>query len=66
MSKQVPIFIRTKDVQQILCCGSTTAQKRLSTLKAILQKQTHQRVTLKEFCDYEGVAIQDVIKQFYT
>lgn len=66
MNKKAPLFIKAKDVQYILGCGSTTAHKRLALMKVVYSKQAHQSITLQEFADYEGVPISDIINYFVS
>lgn len=57
MQKRSGIFLSLKDIMLICGCKQTAAWRLRQTIKDALQKKKHQKITLKEFADYEGVSI---------
>ena len=57
------IFLTIKDVQLIENCSKTTAWKRIQTLKDIFDKKSHQKVTIDEYCNYEGITKEQFLNQ---
>lgn len=56
------IFITVTDISIIKGCHYNTAWKELKTLRAILDKKEHQKVTITEYCCYEGITIEEFSK----
>jgi hypothetical protein len=52
------IFISIKDVAMVENCHYNTARRRLQILHSCLSKERHQRVTLQEYCNYEGISVE--------
>ena len=57
------LIIHTNEVEQILGCKQRTAQAMLRTIKDVYNKKKHQAVTIREFCEYEGLPYQDVFNE---
>ncbi len=53
------LFITTSDIQLIHNCCSKTAQKKMQLIREVLCKKPHQKVTIKEYCDFEGIGMED-------
>ena len=53
------ITIDPSDIEILIGRDIGTAQKLLRTIKDALGKKKHQRVTIKEFCDYIGFPFED-------
>lgn len=53
------IFITTKDICIVEECHINTARNRMRVLKCILEKQSHQRITIREYCKYEGITVEE-------
>jgi hypothetical protein len=53
------IFITVTDIAIIKGCHYNTAWKELKTLHTILEKKEHQKVTILEYCQYEGITIDE-------
>lgn len=53
------ITIDPSDIEILIGRDISTAQKLLRTIKDALKKERHQRITIKEFCDYEGLPFEE-------
>ncbi|MDI6049483.1 hypothetical protein QLS31_06545 [Flavobacterium sp. XS2P24] len=62
ISGNVRVCIYPKDVQRIT--GKTYRQARLylNTIKDNLNKESHQLISIKEFCSYCGLQIEHVLR----
>jgi hypothetical protein len=49
------IIIRASDIAILLDINISTAQKLMRTIRDVHEKQKHQSVTIREFCDYKGL-----------
>jgi len=56
------IIINTADIQKIYDYTYKRAWYLLSQVKASLGKEKHQDVTIKEFCQYQGLNEKEVIQ----
>ncbi|REG87718.1 hypothetical protein [Winogradskyella sediminis] len=56
--KQLCIY--PKEVATITGKSQTTAQTLVRTIKDALEKEKHQVLTIREFCDYMGIPFEDV------
>jgi len=56
------IFIDISDIEKIHGCSYTTAQRRMQTIRDSLQKKEKQEVTVKEFCEFEGISYEEFYK----
>lgn len=45
----------TADVQILFDCSLTTAYRKINLVRASLAKKKGQEVTIKEFCEFEGI-----------
>ena len=54
------LCIDAKEVAIVLGKSVVTGQTLLRTIKDVLGKKKHQPVTIKEFCDYEGLPFEVV------
>ncbi len=54
------IIIRTNDVANLLGLSLASASRNLRLIKDALGKQKHQKITVKEFCDYVGLDENEV------
>ena len=54
------LIIHTKDVAAIKGISPDTARRLLRVIKDAYGKQEHQCVTIREFCDYEGIPFDEV------
>ncbi|RSK40501.1 MULTISPECIES: hypothetical protein [Mangrovimonas] len=58
MMKRLCIY--PKEVAIIIGKSQTTAQTLVRTIKDIHEKEKHQALTIREFCDYMGLDYQEV------
>jgi hypothetical protein len=54
------ICIYPKDVQIITGRSLRYCQELIKDIKVLLQKERHQTVTIKEFCDYMDIPFEDI------
>lgn len=62
------IIMTPKEVQIILGGSSSYARKVVRVIKRKNNKEKHQKITVKEFCRYMGLEVQEVVlelKEFY-
>jgi hypothetical protein len=55
------MIIYRKDVQRILGKSDRTARKVLAAIRKKLNKEKHQPISIKEFCQYMNLAEEEVI-----
>lgn len=51
-----------KDVQRVMDKTYTQARLYLIKIKKHLNKENHQLISIKEFCDYTGLPIEEVTR----
>jgi hypothetical protein len=56
------IILYCKDLEIITGKGKKCCWKMMQTIKDALGKQKHQNLTIKEYCDYEGINYDEVVK----
>lgn len=56
------ICIYQKDIQRITGKSERQSRNIIIKIKAQQNKQSHQLVTIEEFCDYMGLKVIDVLK----
>lgn len=61
MSKFSRVVIYPKDVAAITGKNYRSSWILLSRIKSHLQKESHQVVTIQEFCEYMGLKVDDVV-----
>ena len=49
------IFVDNSDIQILFDCSLTTACRKMSVIKDSLSKKKVQKITIKEFCEFEGI-----------
>lgn len=54
------ICIYAKDIQRITGKSEKTGYRMLGAIRKKLGKQPHQFVTMEEFADFTGIALEDV------
>lgn len=54
------ICIHTKEVQIITGKSERTARTVINDIKITYNKQKHQEITIREFCDYMGFPYEEV------
>lgn len=54
------VFIHAKDIANIEDCSIVTARLRYKIIQDSLGKQSHQRITVREYCEYNGVKPEDI------
>ena len=62
------LIITPKDVEVILGVSSSYARRVVRIIKRKKKKEKHQKITVKEFCRYMGLEVQEVVlelKEFY-
>lgn len=62
------LVITPKDVEVILRVSSGYARRVVRVIKRKNNKEKHQKITVKEFCRYMGLEVQEVVlelKEFY-
>ncbi|PTS94652.1 hypothetical protein DBR11_22775 [Pedobacter sp. HMWF019] len=57
------LFVYTKDVQVLTGKGRTAAQKLVAAIKAKLNKNRNDNLTVEEFCRYTGLTLGLVLEQ---
>jgi len=55
------IVIYTADIMVLTDKSESYARKEIQNLKKALQKEKHQKVTIKEYCQYYGFNIDEVL-----
>ena len=63
-SKSMPmdrIVIYTSDIRLLTDKSESYARKEIQSLKRVLNKEKHQKVTIKEYCQYYGFNIDEVL-----
>ena len=62
------LIITPKDVEVILGVSSSYARRVVRIIKRKINKEKHQKITVKEFCRYMGLEVKEVVlelKEFY-
>ncbi|MEP5253972.1 MAG: hypothetical protein ABJQ39_02855 [Winogradskyella arenosi] len=54
------LFIYPKEIVLITGKSLTTAQTLVRTMKDVYDKEKHQDITIREFCNYMGIPFEDV------
>lgn len=54
------VIITTGDIQNIIGIGERQARNIISKIRDYYEKEKHQLITVKEFCDYYGVKYDDI------
>lgn len=62
-AKQVRLQIVVKDVKILYDCSDDTARRKINQARTALGKADHQEITVKEFCDYWGFPLEEVLQQ---
>jgi hypothetical protein len=60
----VPFIIKPSHVMRIIRCSKSTAGRKLCKIRDALGKPEEGLITLKEYCNYEALDINDVISLF--
>lgn len=63
------LIIKPKEVEIILNVSPSYARKIIRVIKKKNNKEQHQKVTVKEFCRYLGLEVNEVItelREFYN
>lgn len=55
------LFLTTSDLQIITGTGYRNSYNIMRKLKDSLGKKDHQHVTIKEYCEYEGISETEVL-----
>jgi hypothetical protein len=55
------IVIYSADIMQLTDKSESYARKEIQALKKALHKEKHQKVTIKEYCQYYGFNIEEVL-----
>ena len=55
------IVIYTSDIRILTDKSESYARKEIQTLKKVLRKEKHQKVTIKEYCQYYGFNSEEVL-----
>lgn len=55
------IVIYTADIIILTDKSESYARKEIQTLKKVLHKEKHQKVTIREYCQYYGFNIDEVL-----
>lgn len=54
------VIITTGDVQNVVGIGERQARNIIAKIRDYYDKERHQLITVKEFCDYYGVQYEDI------
>jgi hypothetical protein len=57
--RRLDIFIA--DVRQISGCSDATASRKIALCRDALDKQQHQRLTIREYCTYYGYDYAEIL-----
>jgi len=55
------IEIDTSDVMKLNGKSASTARKQIQEVKKSLKREKYQKITIKEYCEYYGFNIDDVL-----
>jgi hypothetical protein len=55
------IVMYTSDIMMLTDKSESYARKEIQKLKKALNKEKHQKVTIKEYCHYYGLVLEDVL-----
>ena len=55
------IVMYTSDVMMLTDKSESYARKEIQKLKKELNKEKHQKVTIKEYCQYYGLVLEEVL-----
>lgn len=55
------IVIYPSDIRLLTDKSESYARKEIQNLKRVLNKEKHQKVTIKEYCQYYGFNIDEVV-----
>jgi hypothetical protein len=56
------IYIDLKDIMTIRGCSESRASDIIQILRALLGKKKHQKITVSEYCEYEGISVELFMK----
>lgn len=56
------LFLFPKDLISIEQIGQATAYKRYNDLRFLLNKPLKSKITIREYCDFNGLQHQDIVK----
>jgi hypothetical protein len=54
------VIITTGDIQNVIGIGERQARNIICKIRDYYNKERHQLITVKEFCDYYGVKYDDI------
>ncbi|PRZ20064.1 MULTISPECIES: hypothetical protein [Flavobacterium] len=55
------IVIYPNDIRMLTDKSESYARKEIQNLKRVLNKEPHQKVTIKEYCHYYGLNLEEVL-----
>ena len=55
------ILMYTSDIMMLTDKSESYARKEIQKLKKALNKEPHQKVTIKEYCHYYGLILEEVL-----
>jgi hypothetical protein len=58
-----PLILRNKDICIIFDCSPATSSRKMQTIKDALSKKPHQIITIREFCEYFDLQVNEVIEK---
>ena len=56
------IILCCSDLELITGKSQKTCLKLIQTIKDALDKKKHQKLTIKEYCEYEGIQYEEVVE----
>ena len=56
----IRIVLYTSDIRLLTNKSESYARKEIQNLKKVLQKEKHQKITIKEYCVYYGFDLKEV------
>ena len=59
------IIIYSSDIMRLTDKSESFARKEIRDLKKFLNKDKHQKVSIKEYCLYYGLTLEDVLKVLF-
>lgn len=59
------IFLRAKDISRILGLSYSGSYRRYKLIQDYFNKQSHQFISMEEFCEYEGLEAETVKNAYF-
>lgn len=63
--KEDPLCIYAKEVARIISKSERTGERWMSNMLIFYNKQPHQLITIREFCEYAGLDYEEVMDKYF-